>query len=183
VAVEGLDGRDQLIEKIGAAGVALDERAAFSNILSELYAEPPKTAEEIIADNDMSDLIVKVLRDIACAYNKSNPTPQLTDAILVETGKTNERYYDDMAKMNVEAPEMGGEPELEALSKALDIGLTILSVKSIGEDKDGTRRYNVQGNDKLNIALTYYSSHYNVARPRQPEVILEPALVQVAPAA
>lgn len=92
--------------------------------------------EKIIGDQQISDSLVKTLRELAVAYeqNEVNSDPAGPMAIVLASDEAGDNqidtYWDNMKDMSLEYPYMGGYPELLALEKMLGIGINILDTES-----------------------------------------------------
>lgn len=164
IVQEGEAAKRGLSEKIANYITNQEEFVTFNEIMDSLFhPEQPMSVQEVMSEKVKSDLIVKILREVACKFNQANPK-QVKDIIQGIEGMTLEQYFEAMASMTQH--KMGDEPEIAALAKALDIPLKVLNVRAIGNNEQGISEYNTQnreGDEKTKVALLFASEHYNLA--------------------
>lgn len=146
-----------------------DEEEKFKNILNRLHHDPQTTPKKIMETPQDSDTIVKTLRHIANNYNKKNSKSLNVEGIARgEQNKSLEEYFADMKNMDTEHPVMGGDLELQALANVLNIKIIVHNIASATEYNTVT--YNGE-TDAPEIELLFYSSHYNIMRKKQGNVL------------
>lgn len=130
--------------------------------LAVLLAQDKKTIKEALTSRDSSDLLVKFLRHLACAYNKKHGNEVFESAASIEGSK--ETYLTQMCDMQKAV--WGDQPEINALSHTLGLEIRAIDLQQLGK---GTIKLDAYLADAK--ASTVYvllrPGHYDVALPCQ----------------
>lgn len=130
--------------------------------LVTLLAQEKKTIKEALTSRDSSDLLVKFLRHLACAYNKKHGNEVFESAASLEGSK--ETYLTQMRDM--QKATWGDQPEINALSQTLGLDLRAIDLQQLGK---GTLKLDSYLADaKANtVYVVLRPGHYDVALPGQ----------------
>lgn len=150
------------IRKALSANQRLDmaaDIAKMKSIVQNLYSEEaPASVEMIMQDKDFSNEMVRILRRLACVYNREN----MTDTLLAEieaSGLTAGQYFKAMEDMDSKS--MGGEPEIVALSQCFKKDIKSIDVEAIGRGDLSPDEF--EGQNASDLFVLFRGEHFDLA--------------------
>jgi hypothetical protein len=158
-----------VVEKFKATNPTLEIR--FQEVLEILndLSSKTKSLEEVLNNRQTSDILVSFLRELAVSYNEVEGGATFESEAIVEEG-SKEAYLRKMKDMRSDTPALGGEPELIALMRTLDIELINIDAASEIIDRTDPQNYLDRANkaNKLALFLLHRPGHYDLAFAKGP---------------
>jgi Peptidase C65 Otubain len=141
----------------------------FASAVDRLTShEHPATLEEIMIHSQISNDLVKFTRTLACSWNKLYGNEVFENEAIVYAG-SKDLYLADQVDM--QKADLGGNPEIVALSNVFKIGFTVLNAPVIGRGDLSAGRMDFSVADKFyDILMLYRPGHYDLAVKKSAQV-------------
>lgn len=151
---------DEQVRALSQASPSLAQQYRKIQKLIRDLSEKRVMVDEVLSQRSTSDTLVQFLRTLATSYNMQHGNEVFEEECKLEAG-SKERYGIDMVDMA--KAQLGGEPELMALRKALGCAIVVVDALQIGK-KELTVQKTL---DELKvsqpvIALLYRPGHYDL---------------------
>lgn len=155
------------VDRLKTANPSLETKYKLVLELMNQLSSKKTTLDAVLNERQTSDTFVDFLRDLAATYNEVEGG-EVFESVAVDAEGSKEAYLLAMRDMQSETPGLGGEPELIALMRTLDIELIEINIASVSVDTTDPQSYIDKANasGKLALFLLYRPGHYDLAIAR-----------------